>query len=92
MVAAEKTGHLTTTVNWSDRRRWWLESAGWKRSFLASPAIDEVDVESLYLSGSDLFFKSENRRDGMRVRSQRVTERKERQKVERARARAREIL
>lgn len=41
----------------------------------ASPAISEVDVDGLYLSGSVLFLMSENKREGVRVRSQRVTER-----------------
>lgn len=51
----------------------------------ASPAINEVDVDSLYLSGSVLFFNEwEQKGEGVRVRSQRVTEteRRERRKVE----------
>ena len=44
----------------------------------APPAINEVNVDSLYLSGRVLFFKSENNREGVRVSRQRVTEREER--------------
>lgn len=40
-------------------------------------AIKEWDVDTLYLLGSALFFKSESKREGMRERTQRVTERRE---------------